>query len=186
MNNLVKNTLIFGAGALVGAIGSYVGLKVVFDRVLEEQKTLAKEEAKQELMEARVKKQDSKNDDEPDEKETNKHIPESTLTAPPEYHEVVNYTHYYKDKETDTMEQEIERIDYEAFCENNGYEKRFITYLENGNIFIDEYDEQMDLSILDLIGEENLGHFGEYEERTLFVRNNRIQVDFELCIEFDY
>lgn len=181
MSNVVKNTLIFVAGGLVGAVGSYVALKTVFDRVLEEQKELARQEAKQDLMKEQAKA------DKPTDKEDlpfpdGHKVNNGTLTPPEEEQEIVNYRTYYN-SEGEPME-DIERIDFDSFQEINGFEKRFITYDENHEVFLDEYDELMEGNVLALIGEENLGYVGEFEESTLYIRNHKIQTDFEISVEY--
>lgn len=184
MNNLVKNTLIFVTGGLIGAVGSYIGLKVVFDRVLEEQKALAKEEARQELAKEQATKAEKQKvtDNEEMPFKTEHKVSNDTLTPPEDEQEFVNYRKYYTDE--DVLMKGIERIDADSFHEVNGFEKRYISYDENHDMFFDEYDDMIEGDIINLIGEENLEYFGEYEERTLFIRNHNTQTDFEITVEF--
>ena len=40
-----------------------------------------------------------------------------------------------------------------------------------------------DDQIEDLIGEDSLSHFGEYEDDSVFVRNDRLRTDYEILAD---
>lgn len=61
---------------------------------------------------------------------------------------------------------------------SNVFDKETTTYYAGNDTLVTESEEV--LMIPDTIGRESLDHFGEYEEGTLFVRNERLGMDFEV------
>lgn len=58
------------------------------------------------------------------------------------------------------------------------FDKETLTYYSTNDYLVTESDEVLDIN--DHIGRENLEKFGEYEENTLFVRNDKLGMDFEV------
>ena len=70
-------------------------------------------------------------------------------------------------------------ISPDAFGEyEDDYETESLTYYSDG-ILADESDDVIE-NVDDLIGTESLDHFGEYEEDSVFVRNERLKTDYEI------
>lgn len=69
----------------------------------------------------------------------------------------------------------------EEFGEFNDYEKISLTYYAD-QILADENDELID-DVEDVVGFESLAHFGEYENDSVFVRNDRLKSDYEILID---
>ena len=46
----------------------------------------------------------------------------------------------------------------------------------------DENDEEVD-DVDEIVGEESLNHFGEYEDDSVFVRNDRLKCDYEILLD---
>lgn len=57
-------------------------------------------------------------------------------------------------------------------------DKETLTYWAGNDVLVTDEDEV--LQIEDTIGREALGKFGEYEEDTVFVRNEKLVTDFEV------
>lgn len=57
-------------------------------------------------------------------------------------------------------------------------DKETVTYWAGNDMLVTDEDEV--LTIEDTIGREALGQFGEYESDTVFVRNERLGMDFEV------
>lgn len=68
--------------------------------------------------------------------------------------------------------EEFSELDYE------GYSTETLTLYADGVLtdFLDDIIENVD----DLVGEESLNHFGEYEEDTVFVRNDHLMTGYEI------
>ena len=69
----------------------------------------------------------------------------------------------------------------EDFGEFEDYEKISLTYYSDG-VLTDENDEIMD-DVEDSVGEDSLNHFGEYEDDSVFVRNDRKKCDYEILLD---
>ncbi len=71
-------------------------------------------------------------------------------------------------------------ISPDEFGEMEGYEVISLTYYDDG-VLTDTKDLPMgDDDIEEQIGKESLNHFGEYEDDSVFVRNDRLKTDFEI------
>lgn len=69
----------------------------------------------------------------------------------------------------------------EEFGENPYYDAISLNYYADG-ILTDDADEPID-DIEGLIGEDSLTHFGEYEDDSVFVRDDNEQVDYEILLD---
>ena len=72
-------------------------------------------------------------------------------------------------------------ISPEEFGEFEEYEKISLTYYSD-QVVADENDEVID-DVEGVIGFESLTHFGEYEDDSVFVRNDRLQSDYEILMD---
>lgn len=171
----MSNGLYFLAGLLVGGACAYVVTKRYFEQVLEEEDLKRKEYY--EKME----------DD---------------------FKEATEAMKLYSGVSTDA--EEVDRAEYEApveevdgirvispeeLEEGRQYEKVYLTWFEGDRILVrnevDLEEEESDI-IVDIkgtIGEDALDRFGEYENDTVFVRDERIGVDYIINREetaYDY
>lgn len=69
----------------------------------------------------------------------------------------------------------------EQFGEIEEYEKISLVYYSDG-VLTDENDELID-DIEEIVGEDSLNHFGEYEEDSVFVRNDSRKCDYEILMD---
>ena len=71
----------------------------------------------------------------------------------------------------------------EEFGDQDGYDEISLTYYSDGTV-TDDNDRAMDEDeIEENIGKESLSHFGEYEDDSVFVRNDRLKVDYEILMD---
>ncbi len=66
----------------------------------------------------------------------------------------------------------------EDFGEEGDYEIKSLTYYADG-VLTDDWDNVIE-DIDELIGEESLTHFGEYEDDSVFVRDDQMKIDYEI------
>lgn len=175
MNNTIKNLFIFAVGA---AIGSAVTLKLVkskFEKIAQEEIDSVKE--------VFSKHRDDNKPLDSDEEISNKEE-EADVE---EYQNVVrnlNYTSYSNRKNKREEEHKKMKIDRpyvippEEFGEKDGYECISLNYYADC-ILTDDNDDIME-EVEDVVGFDSLNHFGEYEDDSVFVRNNRLKCDFEI------
>lgn len=107
-----------------------------------------------------------------------------------QYEDIVNtnYSDISKQKNekggSDSMEKPYV-ISPDEFDELDGYTAISLKYYEN-DILTDEDGEVID-DVENTVGIESLDTFGEYEEDSVFVRNDRLKCDYEILkVEGDY
>lgn len=73
-------------------------------------------------------------------------------------------------------------ISPEEFGELDGYQRVSLTYYAD-QILADDNDELVD-DIDGTVGIDSLAHFGEYEDDSVFVRNDALQCDYEILLDY--
>lgn len=72
-------------------------------------------------------------------------------------------------------------ISPEQFGEIDNYAKISLTYFLDGVLVDDDYELVEDVD--KVIGLTSLNHFGEYEDDSVFVRNDRLKCDYEILLD---
>lgn len=90
-----------------------------------------------------------------------------------------------KEEKNEVIETEVERdpmrpyvISPDNFGEYDDYDTITFTYYSD-HILADENDEPVE-DVDNVIGYESLNHFGEYEDDVLFVRSDKLKIDYEI------
>ena len=100
------------------------------------------------------------------------------------------YTNYADiEPETKKEEEDEEFMDIgtpyvippEEFGEFDDYEEIGLTYYAD-QVLTDDDDELVE-DIEDTVGFDSLNHFGEYEDDSVFVRNDRLKCDYEILLD---
>ena len=172
MNSSIKNLFIFTVGA---AIGSAVTWKLIKDKY----ESLANEE----IASAYEHMKHSKNiplfsDGNSEDSETDSHV---TLDKLKEYKAIVDkYAAALVEEEVNDVEKPYV-IKPEEFGEILEYESISLTYYADG-VLADEYDDVID-DVDEIVGEESLTTFGQYEDSAVFVRNDARKTDYEILLD---
>lgn len=103
-----------------------------------------------------------------------------------EFMKKLDYTQYSKDEpENPQVMKESEDIPYvikpEEFGEFDDYEEISLTFWAD-QILTDDDDEILE-DVNRVIGFESLNHFGEYEDDSVYVRNDRLKCDYEILLD---
>lgn len=109
--------------------------------------------------------------DEPDPKETLKQIVDEN-----------GYTQYTTKEDRKEVEEDMDKpyvISPEEIYDSE-YNTETLTYWDDGVVTNDEDIMLSDDEIEELIGKDSLNHFGEYEDDSVFVRNDRLRTDYEI------
>ena len=175
MNKTLSNLFIFTAGA---AIGSAVTWKLVKDKYAR----LAQEEIEA-VREVYMKHDNDTVNDESVAEEPKAVIPESV----PEFTEqervdYANIANSYNNNNEKGVPEPVKRpyvISPEMF-EEGEYQAVSLTYYADGTVEDDFYDVLSDDEIEKKIGLDFMNHYGEYEEDTVFVRNDEEETDYEI------
>lgn len=188
MNNL-KSLLYFVAGAGIGSAVTWYIVKDKYREIAEEEIESIKERyAKKEK--ALTTEDTNMTLDEMKEQARNK--PDIS-----EYVKKINkagYTNYsdadnQSEEQPDDEEQHISIVQEDRpyvispdeFGELDDYALIELLYFEDGVVADNNYEILENLD--DVIGEESLKHFGEYEEDAVHVRNDRLKSDYEILID---
>lgn len=100
------------------------------------------------------------------------------------YRERVKEHEKEREKEEENVGERPYVISPEEFGEV-GYKTVSLTYYANG-VLADEHDKEIgEDGIERLVGMESLNHFGEYEDDSVFVRNDKLHTDFEILKDLD-
>lgn len=83
-----------------------------------------------------------------------------------------------KEKGVAEMNDKPYVITPDEFGDTIGYDTESLTYYADG-VLADDYDNPIE-NVDELVGVDSLNHFGEYEEDSVFVRNDRYATDYEI------
>lgn len=191
-----KEIVLFLLGLGIGSTATYFGVKKRLEATMQEEMEQEIEAVKDYYI---LREEQSKKETKVSENEENE--PKSTEKQPkrdkkePDYEKIIeklNYGEYYQKKETPSesteaadQEEEIEvpyTISDEEYIEENYYEKTSLVYFENDGVFMDASSLDIINDGTELIGEPNLEMFGEYDEDTLYVRDDVSKTDYEVIM----
>lgn len=83
-----------------------------------------------------------------------------------------------KEEDNNPVTKELYVISPEEYGEIEGYAKLSLTYYSDGTL-ADDDDEIID-DIYETVGSNFADHFGDYEDDSVFVRNERLKCDYEI------
>ena len=86
-----------------------------------------------------------------------------------------------KKEEQEAMEMKPYVISPDEFGEFEDYERISLSYYAD-QILADEDDEKVE-DVDNVVGLESLTHFGEFEDDSVFVRNDRLKCDYEILLD---
>lgn len=180
MNNGIKNVLIFVAGAAIGALVSYKIAEVKCQK-----------KADEDIAEMREWVASKTQGFEPKEFEPQTFEPEkqedvSLDKAVHDYTQVLKRTGYDEkenEKEGEDMDQVKPYVIPPEEFDEMGYATTSLTYYKDGILTDEDGDVLDDEHIQWYIGKESLTTFGQYEDDSVYVRNENLQVDYEILYD---
>lgn len=101
----------------------------------------------------------------------------SETTNEPTKNEIPEEDNEPDDKDTDRPYV----ISPDEFGEFYDYTQISLTFFSD-HVLTDENYEMVD-DVDEMVGAESLNHFGEYEDDSVFVRNDRLKVDYEILLD---
>lgn len=111
----------------------------------------------------------------------------SVETTKVNYSKLINKEKYIGDESTENAEEET---DYEkpyvisplefGDKEDEGYTTVSLMFYSDG-LLADDMGEVIE-NIDETVGVDSLNHFGEYEDDSVFVRNDRLKIDYEILL----
>lgn len=127
-----------------------------------------------------IKKRFDKIEKEKESEEKRSYIP--TETEKKEYVEKIKDLGYSENANS-SDEYYPRVISPEEFGTVPGYEMVDLTYYADGTLTDDMNVPMDETEIKFAIGKESLTHFGEYEDDSVFVRNDKLKVDYEILLD---
>ncbi|CAK7007701.1 MAG: hypothetical protein EUB_01566 [Eubacterium sp.] len=184
MNNKVMGCLLFVAGLAIGSVvtGQYVREK--YEKIVQEEidsiRALLHDESKEQVY-TDTEEKDKVSEIYGDIWECD----ENQDADMEEYEELIDINNYANGSERKHDKEKTEFNPYvippEEFGEFEEYEKNTLLYYQD-HVLAYEDGELVD-AVDSMIGEGALDHFGEYEEDSVFVRNDRMKCDYEILLE---
>lgn len=197
MKDIIVKAFIFAAGAALGSVVTYKTIKNQY----EERIAIEAEEIR-DMYEKKYKDTDECVPD------SNEYDEEPTKAAVQDNHTKnisvaeyaakladLKYTDYSGSGKDDEEEQESETIKAEKrvkelndskpytispdeFGEKDGYDVVCLMYFADG--FLADDDDSLVPDVEEVVGWENLNAFGEYDDDVVYVRNDYLQIDYEI------
>ena len=171
MSNALSKILIFAAGAAIGSAVTWKFVKTKYEQIANEEIESVKEFFGR-----------GKNKEEEPE-EFYEVFADGVLKEVEKICEENGYTNYSNTKKEEE-EMDIDApyvIAPEEFGELDDYETETLTYYKD-KVLADDWDNKIE-NVDDLVGEESLTHFGEYEEDSVYVRNDTTKTDYEILLD---
>ena len=181
MSNKSMLSLAFIIGATTGSVVTWYLLKDKYEALAQEEIDSVKEvflRREQELKDQSVKKTVAEgikavDKEKPDLKEYVRRLEKEGYTK---------YSDFGSDEEEKLVSESGPYvIPPEQFGDDEGYEQIILTYYADG-VLADENDEVIE-DVEDAVGIDSLNHFGEYEDDSVFVRNEARKCDYEILLD---
>lgn len=174
------NFLIFIVGATVGSVTTWFYLKNKYEQITQDEIDSAKEtffnrntdfSETAEDIDIRTKADNAKE----------KPSVVEYATRLREYN-YMNYSETKKEEEKESMSADAPYvITPEEFGDIDDYDNISLTYYAD-QILADDNDELIE-NVEDVVGFESLNSFGEYEDDSVFVRNDILKCDYEILLD---
>ena len=185
MNKTLISAIMFATGAAIGSLVTWKVVETKYSRIAQEEIDSVKEafSRKDEELNKRVEEV----------KATQQSMADQAKSKPNvmAYASVLadsGYTNYAKPEPNESPSQDshdpVEKpyvIHPDEFGEMDDYETFSLSYYSDG-VVADDNDDLVD-DIDEVIGLDSLKHFGEYEDDSVFVRNDRLKCDYEILLD---
>ena len=197
MNSKITNVLVFAVGAAIGSAVTWKVLKTKYDRLIQEEIDSVKE-AFSERFDSVQESEDQPEEDEEDERSESIKRNLSELETILDEEDDVCFTEAerseYKEIASIYASEKggVEDMDYTIkppyvispldFGELDDYNQIELTYYTDGILEDEEYNIVDDAD--ELIGPDALTTFGEYEDDSVYVRNERLHTDFMILKDY--
>lgn len=172
------SVLIFAAGAAIGSIVTWKLTKTKYEAIADAEiksvkETWAKRNAKNDISnETEAEEEDSEEDDDEE-------VSEEDLD---EYNEIISGNGYFSEDELEVrMRKGPYVIPPDELGEEDEYEIETLYYFEDKVLTDDMYNPIEDVE--GMVGVASLDTFGQYEDDSVYVRNDRYKIYFEILAD---
>lgn len=194
MNSTLKGVLIFVLGAAAGSLATWKLIEKKYKDIAQEEIDSVKDTfskmKKNEYPEKLEDYPDFEEFDDSDDEEpkSEQKIDRNNKPDIVEYAKILSETGYtnYAERQDKKEKKGVEPVEDERpyvispdeFGEKDGYENVTLTYYADG--VLTDYFDNVISNIDEVVGFDSLDHFGEYEDDVVFVRNEKMETDYEI------
>lgn len=199
MNSTLKGVLIFVLGAAAGSLATWKLIEKKYKDIAQEEIDSVKDTfSKMKKNEYPDKLEDypdfeefddsDDSDDSDEEPKSGQKIDRNNKPDIVEYAKILSETGYtnYAERQDKKEKKGVEPVEDERpyvispdeFGEKDGYENVTLTYYADG--VLTDYFDNVISNIDEVVGFDSLDHFGEYEDDAVFVRNEKMETDYEI------
>lgn len=182
MNSKVVTAIAFVVGAAVGAVASWRLIKKKYERITQEEIDSVKESLRTRREMTIIEDEACPTDDSININEQRPVV--SKIDILEKKIDELGYTNYSKIEKKEKGAKNMSEpyvIKPEEFGENDEYETESLTYYADG-VLTDDWDYPIE-DIENAVGEDFAEHFGEYENDSVFIRNDRQKIDYEILYD---
>ena len=196
MNSTLKGVLIFVLGAAAGSLATWKLIEKKYKDIAQEEIDSVKDTfSKMKKNEYPDKIEDypdfeefDDSDDVEEEPKPEQKIDRNNKPDIVEYAKILSETGYtnYAERQDKKEKKGVEPVEDERpyvispdeFGEKDGYENVTLTYYADG--VLTDYFDNVISNVDEVVGFDSLDHFGEYEDDVVFVRNEKMETDYEI------
>ena len=171
--SLLSKIIIFTAGAAIGSAVTWKLVKTKYEQIAQEEIQSVKEELTKMGEEIAQSFEDGMKSIKPPIKDLVTIIKENS------YSSYSNVSESKKERIDDMGKPYV--IPPEEFGENDEYDTESLTYYAD-EVLTDDMDNPIE-DVEGVVGYDSLNHFGEYEDDSVFVRNDRYKTDYEILLD---
>ena len=175
-----KGLWTFAAGAALGSLTTWYFVKEKYARLAQEEIDSVKEVFSERGRIERVEKATEKIEKDQDERAAKEMSVREYAAKLSEERYSTDYADI-QPAEEDPEDDKPYVITPDEFSEIDEYETISLTFYSD-HILADDGDELIE-DIDAIVGVESLNHFGEYEDDSVFVRNDRLKCDYEILLD---
>lgn len=197
MNSTLKGVLIFVLGAAAGSLATWKLIEKKYKDIAQEEidsvkdtfSKMKKNEYPDKLEDYPDFEEFDDSDDSYDEEpKPEQKIDRNNKPDIVEYAKILSETGYtnYAERQDKKEKKGVEPVEDERpyvispdeFGEKDGYENVTLTYYADG--VLTDYFDNVISNVDEVVGFDSLDHFGEYEDDVVFVRNEKMETDYEI------
>ena len=200
MNSTLKGVLIFVLGAAAGSLATWKLIEKKYKDIAQEEidsvkdtfSKMKKNEYPDKLEDypdfEEFDGSDDSYDSDDEEPKSEQKIDRNNKPDIVEYAKILSETGYtnYAERQDKKEKKGVEPVEDERpyvispdeFGEKDGYENVTLTYYADG--VLTDYFDNVISNIDEVVGFDSLDHFGEYEDDVVFVRNEKMETDYEI------
>ncbi len=173
MSNNIGKFIFFAAGLVLGSVVTWKVTKTKYERIAQEEIDSVK------AVYSRKAEKLEKEIEQPKKTEETVYRSDVYKGLVSNYNKAFDATNI--EEEGDAEESDGPYVISPEEFDENGYETVSLTYFADKVLIDDDWDVVTDLD--GTIGRDSLNHFGEFEDDSVFVRNDKLRIDYEILLD---